>query len=180
MQPEQASPNAITVSSRTKRPTAFDKRDGLTDGTSSAKVDRNTAAALLGYGDAFLFIDDVLAFERGVFISTAFYYAVDHPIVRAHLEGGPWLVPGVIITEQVCQTARLLGILSDVFGPDKHVMLGEVRGKFHAPAFAPCTLEARVRLTFQSWQAVAFDGAMMRDSAKVATVTGLACVPDPE
>jgi 3-hydroxyacyl-[acyl-carrier-protein] dehydratase len=54
----------------------------------------------------FVFVRELIKCDPGVFAETATSFAANHPIFAGHFPGNP-LVPGVILTEALAQTAGI-------------------------------------------------------------------------
>lgn len=131
----------------------------------------------LPYGDGFLFIDRVVAFRASEWMETEKCYSSAHPIIAAHFANGPKLVPGVILAEQICQTALLLGIRSGMFGGKSPPLLGEVKARFPQPALADCVITSRVTVDTCIRRAVSFQGRAFRANELVCKLSGLIIFP---
>ena len=104
--------------------------------------------ARLPYGPTFRFVEEVLAADlHAPSIRTAFFYDKFHPLVAEHLVGGLRIVPGVLLIEQICQSALLLGMLGGWVSSPTRARLSEVSARFHAPAPAPCRIVTDIRLS---------------------------------
>lgn len=82
----------------------------------------------------FVFVQELLASEPGVSAECTMKFAPDDPMFRGHFPGNP-LVPGVILTEALAQTA---GIAAASGFPERECplfLLSAIRGmKFHRAA----------------------------------------------
>ncbi|WP_417745641.1 3-hydroxyacyl-ACP dehydratase FabZ family protein [Rosistilla oblonga] len=132
----------------------------------------------LPYGDAFLFVDRVVAIRPSECIETEKRYSSTHPIVEAHFADGPKVVPGVILVEQICQTALLLGIRSGMFDTKSPPLLGEIKARFPTPAVADCVITSRVTMDTCIRRAVHFQGQAFRANAIVCSMSGLIVLGD--
>ncbi len=126
----------------------------------------------LPYGAGFRFVDryELRAVERSV--RTWKQYCENDPIVEAHFKGGPCVVPGVILIEQVCQSALLLGIGIGEVDLQHLPSLGEVKASFRHIANAPCLLRAQVAIDAVLSNAFGFSGIIFNMETEVCRVKG--------
>lgn len=83
----------------------------------------------LPHREPFVFVDLVLAIEPGISAVAEKTFAPDDPVFRGHFPGDP-IVPGVLLTEALAQTAGLAGA-----GGQRTFLLSAIRSmKFPAPA----------------------------------------------
>ncbi|MGY0833818.1 hypothetical protein [Azospirillum argentinense] len=134
------------------------------------------ALAQLLYGPDFLFVEEVLRIE-GSGAETAMTYSPDHPILAAHFRGGPPVVPGTILAEQVCQSALLVGLLVGAIKVPLQSRLTRLAVELRSPAVAPCRVLATVRVTPLAPGRVAIDGATWHQGRQLAHVTAEAAFP---
>jgi 3-hydroxyacyl-[acyl-carrier-protein] dehydratase len=88
--------------------------------------ERDPVALGLPHREPFIFIDEVLAVEPGETASGRKVFHASEPFFRGHFPGDP-LVPGVLLTEALAQTAGLAAGRGAM-------RLSAIRGmKFHAP-----------------------------------------------
>ena len=136
---------------------------------------------LLPYGPHFLWVDEVIdADGAGAGIRTRKWYSAEVPALQSHFEHGPWLVPGVLLIEQVAQSACLAGLLAahgqtgvDAGAAGAQFVLGQVKARFHAPANVPCSVLAEVDLRIGR-RMIGFRGRLSIDGALIAEVSGMA------
>ena len=136
-------------------------------------------AQLLPYGPHFLWVDEVVDADSAG-IRTRKFYAAEVPALQSHFEGGPWIVPGVLLIEQVAQSACLAGLLQahatareDVAAAGAQFVLGQVKARFHARAHVPCNVLAEVDLRMGR-RMIGFRGRLSIDGTLVAEVSGMA------
>ena len=123
----------------------------------------------LPYGRDFLFVSRVWALERGRSITTSMEYCRSDAIVAAHFRDGDPAVPGVILAEQVCQSALLLGLLSETLRPGFQMLLGRLDCRFEQPAVPDCTILSRIELLVSRHGAFGFVGDARIEDQPVAT-----------
>jgi 3-hydroxyacyl-[acyl-carrier-protein] dehydratase len=73
----------------------------------TTEVGPDVIAKILPHRPPFLFVDRVVAFEAGVSIEAERELRADEPHFAGHFPGRP-IMPGVLITEALAQTAGLL------------------------------------------------------------------------
>jgi 3-hydroxymyristoyl/3-hydroxydecanoyl-(acyl carrier protein) dehydratase len=136
---------------------------------------------LLPYGPDFLWVDEVLDVGPQQ-IRTRTFYSPDKPILQSHFLNGPAIVPGVILIEQVAQSACLAGRLAAGAGEQQaddtpaaavEFALGQVKARFLSPAKAPCELIADVTLRIGN-RSIGFRGKLFHGDTVIAEVNGLA------
>lgn len=89
----------------------------------------NPIALGLPHRDPFVFIDAVTAVDAGLSAQGTKTFTGEEPMFAGHFPGDP-LVPGVILTEALAQTAGIAG-----GGDGRRFLLSAIRGmKFPAPA----------------------------------------------
>jgi acyl carrier protein/3-hydroxymyristoyl/3-hydroxydecanoyl-(acyl carrier protein) dehydratase len=134
---------------------------------------RNDLIERLPYGESFLFIDEAQHLgERH--ITSRFAWTGDRPEIAAHFLHGPKLVPGVLLAEQVAQSALLLAILEGYRPSREPMTLAQFRCEIVAPAPAPCTVVAMVEVDAIAGEAMGFRGTCSVDGQLVAKVRGIA------
>jgi 3-hydroxyacyl-[acyl-carrier-protein] dehydratase len=95
------------------------------------KLPAAPAALGLPHREPFVFVDLVLAIEPGISAVAEKTFADGDPIFRGHFPGDP-IVPGVLLTEALAQTAGLAGAGA---GGERRFLLSAIRSmKFPAPA----------------------------------------------
>lgn len=88
-------------------------------------LERDPVALGLPHREPFIFIDEVLAVQPGETASCRKIFPATEPFFRGHFPGDP-LVPGVLLTEALAQTAGLAA-------GQGAMRLSAIRGmKFHA------------------------------------------------
>lgn len=95
----------------------------------------------LPHREPFVFVDSVADLEPGTSAVCEKTFSPDDPMFRGHFPGNP-IVPGVILTEALAQTAGIAG----ASGSQRQFLLSAIRGmKFPAAARPgqPLTLTAR-------------------------------------
>jgi 3-hydroxymyristoyl/3-hydroxydecanoyl-(acyl carrier protein) dehydratase len=108
-------------------------------------VSRDAWLPLVPYGGEFLFVDEVLDYnECG--IETSKFFSASNAALKAHFANGPKIIPGVLLIEQVCQSALIWGALMrpDVAG--RPFYLGQVRATFHLPLQADSLTHASITI----------------------------------
>ena len=93
----------------------------------------DSPAAELPYGDAFRFVEKIVSLEENRCIETEMFYSRDLPMIDAHFRDGPKIVPGVILIEQISQSALLLGRMSATHATEGTPYLGQIRASFLVP-----------------------------------------------
>ena len=90
--------------------------------------------AILPHRFPFLFIDNVIEFEKGETIHCQKLVSNCDPILQGHFPGNP-ILPGVVQVEAMAQAAVVLAHLSGVFDPETHVcfFMGINEAKFRNP-----------------------------------------------
>jgi 3-hydroxymyristoyl/3-hydroxydecanoyl-(acyl carrier protein) dehydratase/acyl carrier protein len=129
--------------------------------------------AQLPYGEEFQFIDDVALHEKGHIITLRKWAAQD-PIALAHFRNGPHLVPGVLLAEQVAQSALLLALLEDFVKDGERVLLSQLRCEFRTPVSVPAEVEADVRFRGTGHGHFGFTGISRASGTEVLRLKGLA------
>jgi 3-hydroxymyristoyl/3-hydroxydecanoyl-(acyl carrier protein) dehydratase len=74
------------------------------------EVEAHEVAKALPYGESFLFIDRADLSGRPDTVVTEKTYLLSEPLIAAHFRAGPKVVPGVVLIEQICQSALLLAL----------------------------------------------------------------------
>jgi 3-hydroxyacyl-[acyl-carrier-protein] dehydratase len=108
------------------------------------KLPANPVELGLPHREPFVFIDRVTALDPGMSAVAEKTFAPDDPMFRGHFPGNP-IVPGVILTEALAQTAGLAGA-----GPNggRRFLLSAIRGmKFPAAARPGEKITLTARLT---------------------------------
>ena len=127
---------------------------------------------LLPQGEGFRFVDMVVS-QGPTSIVTARNWTEDDPIIRAHFTAGPHIVPGVLMAEQVAQSALLMARLKPETASKRNIALAQLRCDFMAPAIAPCVLQAEVRFLAGGSSYVSFEGICTVGDVQVARIKGL-------
>lgn len=130
----------------------------------------------LPYGADFRFVDRVVAFVANETIETEKVYLSDLPIVAAHFMNGPKVVPGVILVEQMCQSALLLGIRSELFRSETVPMLAEIKVRFLHPVMTDATVLARVTIGTCLRDVMTFTAKAMASGRTVCQMSGMVIV----
>ncbi len=130
----------------------------------------------LPYGPQFLLIDAFELSEVSREMRTLKEYSATHPLIASHFKAGPPVVPGVLLVEQVCQSAFLLGITSGIIQSTLPPLLGEVKATFKRLAVAPCRLIAKVEIDAVLPNAFGFLGQVLNGEMEVCRVKGLCMV----
>lgn len=101
--------------------------------TTNAKPEQESFLGL-PHRPPFVFVRELLGHEPGISAECATFFAEDDPIFRGHFPGNP-LVPGVILTEALAQTAGIAAA-SGYSGNEKPLfLLSAIRAmKFHRAA----------------------------------------------
>ena len=82
----------------------------------------------------FVFVREVVGIEPGVSADAVTHFAADDPMFAGHFPGNP-LVPGVILTEALAQTAGIAAASGYADGERPLFLLSAIRGmKFHRAA----------------------------------------------
>jgi 3-hydroxymyristoyl/3-hydroxydecanoyl-(acyl carrier protein) dehydratase len=125
------------------------------------------------YGENFCFVDRVVSLVAGQTIDTEKQYHLALPIIAAHFLNGPKIVPGVILVEQICQSALLLGVRSKLFRQGAIPILAEIKARFLHPVKAESTVIARVTIDTCLRDAVAFRGQSLVSGQVVCKMSGM-------
>ena len=134
---------------------------------------KNEILSILPYGKDFLFIDEGKLLNGGKKMETFKTYNVSDPIIASHFKNGPSIVPGVLLIEQICQTALLLGTMSKTFPNPEHAYLGRIKSSFPCPANAPCRIKVVVSFERVVGNIVAFNGTAYIGLQKIALVEAI-------
>jgi len=94
--------------------------------------------------------------------------------ISDHFTGGPHIVPGVFLAEQVAQSALLLAILDGLIADSEFFILGNLRCDFLTQAIAPCSVVAVTIITGRARGFVGFQGECHVGNAHVARIKGTA------
>ncbi len=137
--------------------------------------DTESPARLLPQGQAFRMVDAVVSRGPSVIV-TSKAWAQDNPIIRAHFTAGPHVVPGVLMAEQVAQSALLLARMERETATGKTIVLAQLRCDYLSPAFAPCVVQAEVRFLAGGTSYVSFEGICTVGEVEVARIKGLGVV----
>lgn len=86
----------------------------------------------LPHREPFVFIDTVCEVEAGVSATCEKTFPADHPVFAGHFPGNP-IVPGVLLTEALAQTAGLAGAT----GEGKGFLLSAIRSMKFPDAARP-------------------------------------------
>ena len=119
----------------------------------------NKLVAKLPYGDQFSFVDEILELYEGRSIVTSKSFHGSMAVIRDHFG----IVPGVILAEQVNQSALALGIASKLIPDSQRAFVGRIKSSFLKPAVAPCRLFAEVTFDRVLKEIVFFSG-VVRDA----------------
>lgn len=129
--------------------------------------------SLLPYGDDFRFIEEVRLLQSQRIVCTM-TWAINDPRIIAHFARGPHIVPGVLLAEQVSQSALLLAKVEKRLPTEGQVVLAQLRCDFLAPAVAPCLVESDVTIQWPAAGGFGFMGTCRVNGAEVAQVQGIA------
>lgn len=95
------------------------------------KLPGNPEELGLPHREPFVFVDRVIALEPGVSAVAEKTFVQEDPLFRGHFPGNP-IVPGVLLTEALAQTAGIAGASG---GEQKRFLLSAIRAmKFPAAA----------------------------------------------
>jgi hypothetical protein len=120
-----------------------------------------------------MFIDEAEHIGRRQ-LTACFTWHVDRPEITAHFLRGPKLVPGILITEQVAQSALLLAIIEGYHTSGKPLMLGQFRCEIMRPAQVPCTVVADTEVDAVVVGKIGFRAKCSVNGDLVAKVRGIA------
>ena len=137
-------------------------------------LDEKEISSLLPYGESFLFVHQVLEMPSSRSIITSTTYSISNPIIQSHFKSGPYIVPGALMTEQVAQSAQLLGKLLSKKNENTPFLIGQVKASFLQPAECPCTLTAIVNITLVQANGLGFMGKVLLNKRCVAKIKGVA------
>ena len=126
----------------------------------------------LPYGPGFLFVDRVMFHAADGRIVTEKEFRATDPILRAHFDGGPPVVPGVILVEMASQSALLWALRHGRLAPGARLLLGSIKATFLHQAVADCEVTARVTVESPAG-GFAFKGELWSDDHNLARVHGL-------
>ncbi len=93
----------------------------------------------------FVFVREMIACEPGVSAECATTFAADDPMFAGHFPGDP-LVPGVILTEALAQTAGIAAASGEAIGDKPRFLLSAIRQMKFLSAVRPgdeITLKAK-------------------------------------
>jgi acyl carrier protein len=128
---------------------------------------------ILPYGDAFRFVDSVVSVEVNRIV-TETTWNPENPLVAAHFEHGPHVVPGVLLAEQVAQSALLLARVRGLVVAGEELMLSRLRCDFAASAEPPVTIRTVVDLRATGFGHFGFIGSCTAGETEFARVKGIA------
>jgi 3-hydroxymyristoyl/3-hydroxydecanoyl-(acyl carrier protein) dehydratase len=128
---------------------------------------------LLPYGTAFRLVEKVLAHEAGGIVTTM-TWSLENPMINAHFIDGAHVVPGVLLIEQIAQSALLLGQLEGFVSTGEHLALAQLRCDFRASVLAPVTTRAEVSFRAMSRGNFGFVGSCRDGEKEVARIKGIA------
>lgn len=127
----------------------------------------------LPHGQAARVVSEIVEHRQGQIV-TLMSWDSSNSLIAAHFPAGPHVVPGVMLAEQVAQSALLLGMLDGLMLIDDLYMLGRLRSDFLRPALAPCAVRAVTVLTGRAGGQIGFQGECFVDDVLVARIKGLA------
>jgi 3-hydroxyacyl-[acyl-carrier-protein] dehydratase len=126
---------------------------------------KNPESLGLPHRAPFVFVDEVLSAAQGEAQCRKTFFA-DDPMFRGHFPGNP-LVPGVILTEALAQTAGIAGAWGS---HDRRFLLSAIRNmKFTAPVHPGERIVLTARKTGEFSGLWMFDVHAEVDNATVAT-----------
>lgn len=129
----------------------------------------------LPYGPEFLLVDEVRRFSASSrIIETSKRYSVDRNCIRDHRVGDLVVVPGVMLMEQVNQSALLLGLNCHMIPIGEFVPLRSLQCQFESWVKADSEVVAYVEATESSKDAFQYIGTLEVEGKIVARVTGTA------
>jgi acyl carrier protein/3-hydroxymyristoyl/3-hydroxydecanoyl-(acyl carrier protein) dehydratase len=137
---------------------------------------QNLLARPSPYGDIFRFVGKVVSHDANK-ILTEMEWSRENPLIAAHFQGGPAIVPGVLLGEQVVQSAWLLSQAEGLVSLDEKLVLAQLHCDFRAPAFAPATVQAEVSLSITVKGSFGFTGVCKHKEVEVARIKGIAARP---
>jgi 3-hydroxymyristoyl/3-hydroxydecanoyl-(acyl carrier protein) dehydratase len=138
-------------------------------------LNRDAIRALLPYGEDFLFLDWAEHLQERQ-ITAQFTWLRERPELHAHFAGGPPVVPGVLLAEQVMQSALLLAILEGRHLPRRPAQLGQFRCEIFGVAAGGCRIQTETTIDVVLADKCAFRGTCMLDGKPIAMVRGIATI----
>ena len=144
-------------------------------------MDRAKLLEILPYGEVFLWLDHCSEIEAGTSIRGRMTYKPENPFLAAHFAAGPKIVPGCLITEQICQAALVLATTSGHMSKKAGYLVGRVQAVFERPAVMPCTICCDVSVKETAMGVLAIEGiASVAELGQIARVRALASpIPTP-
>jgi 3-hydroxyacyl-[acyl-carrier-protein] dehydratase len=110
------------------------------------ELNREQIQQILPHRPPFLFIDQVLDYEPGLWAKALKYVRTDEPYFSGHFPGQP-IMPGVLILEALAQTGAI-ALLSETGNQGRIALFGGVRkARFRAMVVPGDVLELECRLT---------------------------------
>ena len=128
---------------------------------------------LLPHGPSARMISKVLEHQTGQ-IKVIKHWQQDDLHISDHFNGGPYIVPGVLLAEEVAQSALLLAILDGLIADTELFILGNLRCDFLAQAISPCSVVAVTIITGCARGFVGFQGECHVGNTLVARIKGTA------
>ncbi|MFN2508684.1 MAG: 3-hydroxyacyl-ACP dehydratase FabZ family protein [Chthoniobacterales bacterium] len=116
----------------------------------------------------FVFVRELIAANSGISAECATFFAPDDPMFSGHFPGNP-LVPGVILTEALAQTAGIAAASGYREDERPLFLLSGIRGmKFHRPARPGETIHLRADKLASVGDLIQFDVSATVAGASVA------------
>lgn len=143
-------------------------------------MDRDAIQRLLPHRPPFLLIDEVVALEPGVRAEARYAVIGDEPWFAGHFPGSP-ILPGVLVTEALAQTAAVVHLSERPEEAGREVYLvGVDRMRFRRPVRPGDVLTLHVEVAEQRRRLWTFTARATVDGARVADGKLLATVPEQD
>ena len=140
--------------------------DELRDGDGG--LSREAIKTIIPYGDAFLFVDRVIALS-GSQVEAEYFIKPNMPYLDSHFVDFP-IMPGVLISEGCAQAGTVLVRYNLKNPQDNHLLVGRVEdARYYRPAFPEDMLNYQVTLTALGSHAARLEGQTCRGPDKIST-----------
>lgn len=129
----------------------------------------NNLIGRLPYTRDFLFVDEILEITDHRSVQTKYIYQKSDPIISGHMKG--IIVPGNLLTEQVCQSALLLTFDNPALPSNKTGVIIHSNSRYFSLVVPNREVIAYVELTKLFRTSISIKGECYVDDKHVATVT---------